>query len=80
MHIKSGATAPHLTAEPHFPTRRERLGFGVRQRSGVLCDPHTNGVLYRPANASRIIAPVRSISSALCAVDINSVSNCDGAK
>ena len=35
---------------------------------------------HRSVRASRITLPVRSISSGVCAVEINPVSNCDGAK
>ena len=35
---------------------------------------------HRFDRASRITLPVRSISSGVCAVEINPVSNCDGAK
>ena len=35
---------------------------------------------YKTANASRTTSPVRSMSPAVCAVEMNPVSNCDGAK
>ena len=35
---------------------------------------------YSVSNASRITAPVHSMFSCVCAVEINPVSNCDGAK
>ena len=35
---------------------------------------------YSFANTSRTTAPVRSMSPAVCAVEMKPVSNCDGAK
>src|SRR5262249_35659502 len=50
------------------------VGPGLAAQGGPALPGH------RPANASRTTAPVCSICSVVCAVEMKPVSNCDGAK